>query len=105
MLDLHSKKSSLVGKNMSIYHEFVDRIDKSVPRVTVWHHKALSDVSDPSEDLSILSSSVGFFILQVLGCQRLNKFSVTIKYSAFMLAILRKHVISDFVLSLNDKVI
>ena len=23
-----------------IYHEFVDRIDYSVPRVTVWHHTA-----------------------------------------------------------------
>ena len=31
-----------------IYHEFVDRIDNYVARVTVWHHKALpSDVSDP----------------------------------------------------------
>ena len=49
MLDLHSKTSSLVGKNMRIYHEFVDRIDKSVLRVTVWHHKALSDVSDRSD--------------------------------------------------------
>ena len=55
-------------------------------------------------DLSSLSS-VGFFILHVFGCQRLNKFSVTLKYTASMLAILRKHVISDFVLSLNNKVI
>ena len=29
-------------KNIKVYHEFVDRIDNSVPRVTVWHHKAPS---------------------------------------------------------------
>ena len=29
------------GKNIRIYHEFVDRIDNSVPRVTTWHHEAL----------------------------------------------------------------
>ena len=27
-------------RNIRIYHEFVDRIDKSVPRVTFWHHEA-----------------------------------------------------------------
>ena len=31
-----------------IYHEFVDRIDNSVPRVTVWHHEAeMMQHSDP----------------------------------------------------------
>ena len=29
------------SKNIRIYHEFVDRIHKSVPRVTAWHHEAL----------------------------------------------------------------
>ena len=28
-------------KIIRIYHEFVDRIDNSVPRVTVLHHEAL----------------------------------------------------------------
>ena len=27
--------------NIRIYHEFVDKIDKSDPRVTAWYHKAL----------------------------------------------------------------
>ena len=27
---------------MRIYHEFVDRIDNSVLRVTAWHHEALT---------------------------------------------------------------
>ena len=27
-------------ENKRIYHEFVDRIDNSVTRVTVWHHAA-----------------------------------------------------------------
>ena len=28
---------------MRVNHEFVDRIDNSVPRVIVWHHEALSN--------------------------------------------------------------
>ena len=28
--------------NRRCYHEFVDIIDNSVPRVTAWHHEALS---------------------------------------------------------------
>ena len=27
--------------NIRIYHEFVDRIDNYVPRVTIWHHEVL----------------------------------------------------------------
>ena len=26
--------------NMRIYHEYEGRIEKSVPRITVWHHEA-----------------------------------------------------------------
>ena len=34
-------KAGKVCKIIRIYHEFVDRIDNSVPRVTAWHHAAL----------------------------------------------------------------
>ena len=34
-------------KTIRIYHEFVDRIDNSIPRVTAWHHEALP--SDPKQ--------------------------------------------------------
>ena len=36
----------LFFNNIRMYHEFEDSIDKSVLRVTVWHHKAL-----PNSDL------------------------------------------------------
>ena len=28
-------------ENIGIYHEFVDRFDNSVPRVTAWHQEAV----------------------------------------------------------------
>ena len=30
----------LVCKNIRIYHECESKIEKSVPRITVWHHEA-----------------------------------------------------------------
>ena len=41
---------SLFG-HIRIYHEFVDRIDNSVPRFTVWHHEAsrVMPNSDPRD--------------------------------------------------------
>ena len=29
-----------LGKNVSIYHECEGRIEKSVPRIAIWHHEA-----------------------------------------------------------------
>ena len=39
------------SRNIRMYHEFVDRIDSSVPRVTVWHNKALPNdaISEPRD--------------------------------------------------------
>ena len=34
-------RTGYLGKIIKIYHEFVDRVDNSVSRVTVWHHEAL----------------------------------------------------------------
>ena len=55
-----------------IYHEFADRRDNSAQKVTVWHHKGQICLSFPQ-------SHVRFFFLHTFGCQRLNKFSFTVK--------------------------
>ena len=68
--------------------------------------------SDPEGQicLSLPNTHVGFFSLHTFGCQRLNKFIVTLKCSAFMPAILKKIYIilmlmSDVVVtSLNKEV-
>ena len=39
---------------LKIYYEFVDRIEKSVPRVTSWHHMApLSDTNKDMRDMFV----------------------------------------------------
>ena len=59
-------------KIIRIHHKFVDRIDNSVPRVTVLHHEALpSDAKQWPEGQNCLSypqTHVGFFFLHTFGC-------------------------------------
>ena len=56
--------------------------------------------------LFIPQTHFGFFFLHTFECQCLNKFSVTIKDSAFMLVILKTDIILMLYRSqLNDKVI
>ena len=52
--------------NIRMYHEFVDRINNSVWRVTVWHHKALLSDAKLTEGqicLSLPQTHVGFFFI------------------------------------------
>ena len=82
-----------LGKNIRIYHEYVDRIDNSFQRVTVWHHKALLLMtnSDPGDRFIFpFLKLVGFFSMHTFRCHCLNNFSFTLKYFAFMSAILKK---------------
>ena len=66
---LYSKGSPF--QIIRIYHEFVDRIDNSVPRVTAWHHEALpSDAKQRPEGQICLScprTHDRFFFLHTLG--------------------------------------
>ena len=39
----HEKRVYEIFENIRIYHEFVDRIDNSVPRVTAWNHECLRE--------------------------------------------------------------
>ena len=57
----------LYSKNIRIYHECEGRIEKSVPRIDVWHHEACRVMTkvDP-EGLIFLSyphTNIGFFFL------------------------------------------
>ena len=53
--------------NIRIYHEFVARIYKSLPRVTAWHHEALpSDAKQCSEGEICLSCQI-LFLVYILG--------------------------------------
>ena len=58
--------SSLIN-NIRIYHECEGRIEKSVPRIAVWHHKAcrLMTYGDPEGRifLSYPHTNNGFFFL------------------------------------------
>ena len=36
---LKDESKEPAGETMRIYHEYDCRIDKSVPRITVWHHE------------------------------------------------------------------
>ena len=50
-----------------IYHEFEGRIEKSVPRITVWHHKACRVMTNGDPEgrifLTYPHSHNGFFFL------------------------------------------
>ena len=52
------------------YHEFVDRIDNSVPRVTAWHHEALPSVAKQRPEgqncLAYPQTHIGLFFLHIL---------------------------------------
>ena len=66
-----------------MYHEFVERIIESVTRVTVLYHEV--EPSSYRRDKFVYpDQSYGrLFFLQSSWCQRLNKFSITLKtYSA-----------------------
>ena len=59
-------------KNIRIYLEFVDRIDNSVPKVTVWHHEGLQ--SDPRDRFvsPCLKLMLDSFSYTYLGAERLE---------------------------------
>ena len=60
-------KNYLYSKNIRIYHECEGRIEKSVPRITVWHHEACRVMTncDPEGQifLSYPHTNIGFFFL------------------------------------------
>ena len=57
----------------SVYNEFVDRMDKSVPRVTVWHQAPLRQIC-----LSFPKTYVVVFFLHTFGCQALDHFRFSV---------------------------
>ena len=54
-----------------IYHEFVDRIDNSVPRVTAWFHLALSSDAKQVTRGPIHKHMLDFLIMHTLGASAL----------------------------------
>ena len=71
MLFIMDMNPAHLGGDIRLYHESMDRIDKSVPVVTVLHHEALpSDVKQCPEGhicLSFPQAHVGFIFLHFLG--------------------------------------
>ena len=55
----------MVEKNIRIYNECEDRIEKSVPRIAVWHHEACQVMTDGDPEgwifLSYPYTNNGFF--------------------------------------------
>ena len=41
----------IAGKNIRIYHECEDGIEKSVPRITDWHHEACRVMTNDDKDI------------------------------------------------------
>ena len=56
------------GNLIRIYHEYEGRIEKSVPRIAVWHHEACRVMINDDPEGQILLSyphmNNGFFLLQ-----------------------------------------
>ena len=54
-------------KNIRIYHEYEDRIEKSVPRIAVWHHEACWVMTNGYLEGRIFyptpNTNIGFFFL------------------------------------------
>ena len=75
------KEKCMQGPGTEAISDVVDRIDKSVLRAIVWHHKALpSDAKQwPEKQIfpSFPQTHVGFLSLNYFGCQCLNTFIVT----------------------------
>ena len=73
--------------NIRIYHECEGRIEKSVPRIAVWHHEArrVMTSGDPEGRifLTYLHTNNGFFFLltTVFFCFFLNKLQEVSKYA------------------------
>ena len=88
---------------LRIYHEFVDRIDNPVMRVTVWHQEAqpcdAKQCPEAQVCLSYPQTIVGFFFLHTSGYQLSNKVSHKLKWPAFTSAILTK---TDVILTFFD---
>ena len=57
----------VAGENIRIYHECEGRIEKSVPRITVWHHEACGVMTNGDSEgrifLSYLHTNNVFFFL------------------------------------------
>ena len=67
-----------------IPHAFVDRIDKSVPRVTVWHHSAeprdAKQWPSGQNCLSYSQTHDRFLYYKNIQCKMKNTFTMLIKY-------------------------
>ena len=101
-IQLHTLGSALVLLKykleiVKIYRELVDRIDKSVMRVTVWYHKG--DAKQYLRD-RFVNPFLKLMSWHTFGCQRLNIFSFILKCSVLTPVILKKTYI--VVTSLND---
>ena len=72
-------------RNIRIYHECVGRIEKSIPRITVWHHKACQVMTngDPGGRifLSYPHTINGFFFLLNIVFVFLNKLPEVPEYA------------------------
>ena len=60
-------QNSFIGYNIRIYHECEGRIEKSVPRIAVWHHEACQMMTNGDPEgrifLSYPHTNNGFFSL------------------------------------------
>ena len=63
------------GKNIRIYHECLSGIEKSVPRITVWHHEACRVMTNSSHE--------GWIFYPIL-TQIMDSFSCTPLNTAFL---------------------
>ena len=72
-------------KSISIYHECEGRIEKSVPRITVWHHEACQWMANGDPErlifLSYCHTNNGFFFLLTTVFLFLNKLSKVPEYA------------------------
>ena len=64
------KKKECILYNIRMHHECVDGIENSVPRITIWHHKACRVMTngDPKGRIFISHphTNNGFFFLLII---------------------------------------
>ena len=75
----------MTGCNIRIYHKCEGRIEKSVPRIAVWHHEACRGMTNYDLEgrifLSYLHTNNGFFSCLPLFFYFKNKHPELLKYA------------------------
>ena len=66
-IELYQEKNKNLAQTIRIYHECEGRIEKSIPRIAVWHHEAWRVMTNGDPEgrifLSYPHTSNGFFFL------------------------------------------